>query len=438
MNTNQINNIPAPLKTLKQWVCFKLEPNVKIDEKPIKVPMIPGLNVRASIAKPGNWRNFDYTIAQSPNYSGIGFVFTANDSFTGIDIDHCRNPETGELSKTAEIIMKRINCYTEISFSKTGIHIITNASALLGRNKFPLRDEKFPNMGIEIYSQDRYFIFTGERISPTSNIYSRNKLISSLHAKLMKKYPDAEDDAALQKEITPPKEENDKAANIKVNVTEYNWHELDLRTLDKKLTDYKNSGNDRDFEAAYNELTQLIRVFAFKFFGKKNVSELSADMILYDWGFSDNNFTEWLTEPMLKSLDAWNPNRLGPKKSFKNYLATKIGLVAKDKRAMYFRELDDINKNGNYSCNALAPLQLKLDKWERTQRYTCKDEEYIDSTVVDEFYTQVLSKRQAQILKLLVEGYNQKEIAAIIGIGRNKIADHLSKIQDKAQKYFFD
>ena len=117
MNKQQIDNIPTPLKTLKQWVCFNLVANGKIGGKPIKVPMIPGLNFRASISKPGNWRDFPYTIAQSHKYDGIGFVFTAQDSYTGIDIDNCRNPKTGEMAKSAKKIMEKIDSYAVVSYS---------------------------------------------------------------------------------------------------------------------------------------------------------------------------------------------------------------------------------------------------------------------------------------------------------------------------------
>ena len=35
-------------------------------------------------------------------HHGIGFVFTKDDNFTGLDLDKCRDPETGELSPLIE------------------------------------------------------------------------------------------------------------------------------------------------------------------------------------------------------------------------------------------------------------------------------------------------------------------------------------------------
>jgi len=53
----------------------------------------------------------------------VGFVFTADDPLIGIDLDDCRNRETGDPTTWASQIITQIDSYTEVSPSETGYHI---------------------------------------------------------------------------------------------------------------------------------------------------------------------------------------------------------------------------------------------------------------------------------------------------------------------------
>ena len=66
---------------------------------------------------------------------GIGFVFTSDDRYTGIDLDKCRNPKTGEISPKAVEIVRLLNSYTEISPSGCGLHIILKGKLPPGGNR---------------------------------------------------------------------------------------------------------------------------------------------------------------------------------------------------------------------------------------------------------------------------------------------------------------
>jgi hypothetical protein len=53
---------------------------------------------------------------------GIGFVFNG-DGIAGVDLDGCRNPETGAIAPWAQRIIDDFASYTEVSPSGTGVKI---------------------------------------------------------------------------------------------------------------------------------------------------------------------------------------------------------------------------------------------------------------------------------------------------------------------------
>jgi putative DNA primase/helicase len=85
---------------------------------------------------------------------GLGFVFTEQDPYVGVDLDGCRNPKTSTLEPWARQIMTVLRSYTEISPSGTGLHIyVKGRLSGPGQNKKP----------IEVYDRKAYFTVTGDR-----------------------------------------------------------------------------------------------------------------------------------------------------------------------------------------------------------------------------------------------------------------------------------
>lgn len=149
-------NIPERLTERPQWVCWKLEQR---DDKPTKVPYAPhvDMGIRASSTDLMTWGTFSEALTAYEDgtgiYDGIGFVFSSADPFCGIDLDGCRDPETGEISPWArKIISSAEEGYVEISPSGTGIHIIVEGKVRGGGMR------KGP---IEMYSRRRFFTITG-------------------------------------------------------------------------------------------------------------------------------------------------------------------------------------------------------------------------------------------------------------------------------------
>lgn len=155
-NAISFDNIPQELKDRPQWVCWKslIDPD---KPKPRKLPVDPKTGKAASSTNPNNWGTFDQAIKHfnKGGCKGIGFVFSENDPYVGIDLDNCRNKENGDIQPWAQEIISSFDSYTEVSPSGTGVHIIV-------KGLLPGRGKKIGD--IEIYDKDRYFTVTGETI----------------------------------------------------------------------------------------------------------------------------------------------------------------------------------------------------------------------------------------------------------------------------------
>src|ERR671910_325004 len=101
-----IENIPEQLTERPQWVCWRREMR---DGKPTKVRYTPSTERRASSTDLMTWRTFEDALAAyetgEPPYDGIGFMFCSADPLAGIDLDGCRDPESGQLAPWAKKIV---------------------------------------------------------------------------------------------------------------------------------------------------------------------------------------------------------------------------------------------------------------------------------------------------------------------------------------------
>lgn len=147
-------SIPECIRALKQWVCWRYDD--RGGGKPTKVPLTIG-GYGASSTDPADWYSFEDACEAAGKYDGIGFVFSAGDGFTGIDIDNCLLPG-GEIKPWAvEIISQLDGTYAEISPSGTGIKFWCIAKNPMGSG----RKVVVGDGAIEIYDQGRFFTVTG-------------------------------------------------------------------------------------------------------------------------------------------------------------------------------------------------------------------------------------------------------------------------------------
>src|SRR5207245_480734 len=98
-----------------------------------KIPHDPRTGQQAKTNNPRTWATFAealdaYRKDQCGRWDGVGYVFSKDDPYTGIDLDSCRDPQTGHLEPWASGIMARVDSYTEASPSGTGVHIIARST----------------------------------------------------------------------------------------------------------------------------------------------------------------------------------------------------------------------------------------------------------------------------------------------------------------------
>jgi putative DNA primase/helicase len=137
--------IPAELRAQPRWVVARM---------PSKVPLCAFDSTRnASSTDPSTWADFDtaaQAVERDPNLQ-LGFMLGGG--FVGIDLDRCRNADTGAVEPWAEAIVARLASYTEISISGTGIHVIC-------RGTLPVKGRRKGRL--EMYAAERYFVMTGD------------------------------------------------------------------------------------------------------------------------------------------------------------------------------------------------------------------------------------------------------------------------------------
>lgn len=93
-------------------------------------------------------------------YDGLGVMIIP--PLVGIDLDHVISEE-GDLAQVAQSVLDTVNTYTEKSPSGAGLHLLGLAPGMNVDARHYLT--KNSDTGIEIYFENRYFTFTGERFT---------------------------------------------------------------------------------------------------------------------------------------------------------------------------------------------------------------------------------------------------------------------------------
>lgn len=175
--------IPTALRQRPQWVLWKVARRAA-GEKPTKLPF----QVDGGMAKagdPSTWTTFEaiWTHYRKDQHDGIGYEFDKSDPFFGLDLDGCRNAETGKVADWAREIILQMDTYAEVSPSESGVK-------LFGIGKLPWDSGKNLKVdaepvcvkapGIELYDWGRYFAVTGMRLAGPHEPQERQPQLDAL------------------------------------------------------------------------------------------------------------------------------------------------------------------------------------------------------------------------------------------------------------------
>ena len=147
--------LPQSLRERSQWITWALVP--KGDGKPAKVPTDPQTSRSINGQDSAHWMSFPEAVAAfeaNPRLAGIGYVLTPDDGVTGIDMDGCRDPDSGKVADWAMAHIRQFQSYSEISPSGTGIRILAAGK--------PEAGHPTANGQREIYSKARFLTITGD------------------------------------------------------------------------------------------------------------------------------------------------------------------------------------------------------------------------------------------------------------------------------------
>jgi archaellum biogenesis ATPase FlaH len=175
--TIHFDKIPEGLRLFPTWVLWQIEDR---GDKPTKVPyQICGQ--RAASNNRDTWESFENVKDRylEGGYAGVGFMFTTD--IAGVDLDGCRNPETGIVADWAKEIILKFDSYAEVSPSKTGIKIFCRGAWGPGKKvrvDQPKVNEKEP--GVEVYDHGRYFAVTGWKVQGPKEPERRQEVLNWL------------------------------------------------------------------------------------------------------------------------------------------------------------------------------------------------------------------------------------------------------------------
>ncbi|MCD7886484.1 MAG: phage/plasmid primase, P4 family [Clostridiales bacterium] len=209
--------LPSGLETAR-WCCWQLQQDK--DGRPRKVPINPRTCANAKSNDPDTFTT-DFHKADDVRrvigYDGLGVGLF--DGLCAIDIDHCVTvDENGavQLSDLAKDIVERMNSYTELSPSGTGVHILFRAPGLQwDRGRFYLKN---PQNGVEVYiagQTSRFMTFTGATLYPDRAVEERSGAVMEIAERYMVRKnqntaPAPSSDLSGQADPSPVDEFNDE------------------------------------------------------------------------------------------------------------------------------------------------------------------------------------------------------------------------------------
>ena len=173
-------NLPEYLKTSGRFTLWRLEVP-KGGEKPTKVPY-DAEGFMTDVNRPGAGTSFDDALVaySRGGFNGIGLILSKELGVTVLDIDGCRNPDTGVLDPLAEDVIEKLDGHTEVSQSGTGVHVYMLGSLESDPGE-QLRSRVRGKLNLEIYDEKRYMVVTGQAIRRPGELTEGGEVLADFH-----------------------------------------------------------------------------------------------------------------------------------------------------------------------------------------------------------------------------------------------------------------
>ena len=147
-------HFPERLKQYDQWLVTR-------DKKPVA----PSKGWNDSV----NLLSFTEAQQKAEQLGGdVAFCFTESGPFVGFDLDDVTQ-EDGFTDEALDLVV-RLNSYTEVSSSGTGLHVITEGEHL---DDHKTRGDLSEAGHLEVYDEIRYFVLTGDVFNNLETVESR-------------------------------------------------------------------------------------------------------------------------------------------------------------------------------------------------------------------------------------------------------------------------
>jgi hypothetical protein len=182
--TPRFEEIPAELRSLSNWVCWKREQrtNKRGEVHATKPPYNSVTGKHAIANNPSTWSSFEISKAayERGGYDGVGFCLSA--AYVGVDLDGCR-PDGKTDEPWADEIIRELDSYTEISPSGCGIRIIVRGDLPPGGRQKEFEGREHCGVGLYDARRGRYLTMTGATINGNV-IRERTAELRTIHERL--------------------------------------------------------------------------------------------------------------------------------------------------------------------------------------------------------------------------------------------------------------
>ena len=165
-------HVPAALRKLDRWVMWRYVWKPK-GKKWTKVPYSARSGLPTDATNLANGEPFDRALQRYQStregWHGVGFLL--GDGIGGVDVDDCRNADTGELDARGQKLSARFaDTYAEVSPSGTGFKVLVDI-----RDDAALAHVGIKKEGLELYGSKRYFAITGALLPGHAKVVKRGR-----------------------------------------------------------------------------------------------------------------------------------------------------------------------------------------------------------------------------------------------------------------------